>query len=104
MFDDRTILVEKMTDFLPRHMLNYNNHTNLSFCTRCETVRDFMNYCDNEDYNFLGITNPPYNPYGADFNYAVVFEDKNNDYEILWHHCSKRWLNKLLTELGCSTI
>ena len=104
MLNDRTIFIEKMTEFLPRHMLSPQNHTVRSFCTRCETVREFENYCENENYNFLGITTPPYNPYGAEFNYAVVFEDKDNDYEILWHHCGKRWLNKLLTELGYENL
>lgn len=101
---EKEILIEKFTDFLPAHMLNFENHTVRSFCLKCEDITGFNSYLDNEDYNFLGITTPPYNPYGEEFNYAVVFEDIKDDYKILWHHCSRRWINQMRECLGCKKI
>lgn len=104
MLSERDIFIEKFTDFLPTHMLCYENHTNYSFTEPLQDIRELEMYCTSEHLNFLGLAIPPYNPYGEDYNYAVVFEQIDHDYEVMWHHCSKRWINRMLKDLGCKTI
>jgi hypothetical protein len=101
---DREIWIEKLTEFLPSHMLNYENHTNDSFAQSSTSIHELERYCEIERLNFLGIAIPPYNPYGEDYNYAAVFEKIENDYEVIWHHCSKKWINRFLFELGHPNI
>ena len=104
MIANKDILIEKFTEFLPTHLLSHSNHTNYSFANCTTSLQSFEQYCNEEKMNFLGIATPPYNPYGEDYNYAVVFELYEQDYEIVWHHCSRKWLNQFLRELGCSLL
>lgn len=106
MMDDVQLNIwkEKFSDFLPSYLLRYDNHTNFNYVHRCTRIVDLEHFCTNENVNFLGIAKPPYNPYGDEFNYAAVFEDINNDYEIAWHHCSRKWINSFRKELGIEEI
>lgn len=99
---DRDIFIEKLTEPFASHYLNYNNHTNCPTVLRCDNYRHVMEILEDLDCNFLGISTPPYNPYGEEYNFAFVLEDRQNDYEIVWHHCSRRWLNKIAESLGIS--
>lgn len=100
MCNDKQIFIEKLTEPLSEHYLTMENHTNYCFASKCETWLDVERLMEDEDWNFLGITTPPYNPYGKHFNFAFVLEDKQNDYEIRWHHISDMWLNKIAESLG----
>ena len=104
MIAKKEIWIEKFTDFLPSYMLSYDNHTNetLSQCTT--NIVSLQQYCDTERLNFLGIATPPYNPYGAEFDYAAVFEELDYGYRVVWHHCSRKWINQFLKELGCTLL
>jgi len=106
MMDDIQLNIwkEKFSDFLPSYLLRYDNHTNFNYVHSCTRIADLEYFCTNENVNFLGIATPPYNPYGDEFNYAAVFEDINNDYEIAWHHCSRKWINNFRKELGIEEI
>jgi hypothetical protein len=100
--NEKEIFIEKLTEQLSSHFLSYDNHTNAPTVLRCDSYRHVIDILEDLDYNFLGITTPPYNPYGEEFNFAFVMEDKQNDYDILWHHCSRKWLNKIAESLGIS--
>jgi hypothetical protein len=104
MINAKDVWVEKFTEFLPTHLLSYDNHTNESFANCSKTLSDLECYCREEKLNFLGIAVPPYNPYGEEYNYAVIFEAFDKDYEIMWHHCSRKFLNQFLRELGCEEL
>lgn len=95
---------EKFTEFLPSYMLTFENHTNFNYVHGCQKIADLTKFCTDENINFLGIAIPPYNPYGNEFNYAAVFEDISNDYEIVWHHCSRPWINNFRKDLGIEEI
>ena len=100
MFTEKEIFIEKFTNPLPRSFLTINNHTVYNYVCRCENWLDVEEIMKKEGWYFLGITTPPYNPYGKHFNFAFVIEDKENDYEIYWHHISDKWLNKIAENLG----
>ena len=104
MIDQKELWIEKFTEELPPHLLSYENHTNYSFANCTKSLSDLEYYCLEEKLNFLGISVPPYNPYGIDYNHAVVFEAIERDYEIVWHHCSRKWINQFLKELGCELL
>lgn len=101
---EKRILEEKFSDFLPSYMLNYDNHTNFSYASNCSNITELNMFCLNENFNFLGIAKPPYNPYGKEFDFAVVFEDTSNNYEIIWHHCSRSWINQFRAELSIESL
>lgn len=97
--DVKNLYREKFEDELPSHLVHYNNHSNYSFSNSTEDWIMLDRYCEENNINFLGITKAPYNPYGKEFEYAVVFEDINNDYEVFWYHTSKRWIEKMRKSL-----
>ena len=96
---DKEIFIEKLTEPIPKHYLCFENHTNYCMVSKCETWMDVEKLMEDEEWNFLGISIPPYNTYGEQMNYAFVIEDKINDYKIMWHHISEIWLNKIAKSL-----
>ena len=95
----KNIFIEKLTESFPDYYLHGENHTNNSIVSRCKTWQEVNSCMDELGWNFLGIATPPYNPYGKHLNFAFVIEDKDNDYEILWHHISDVWLNDIAKSL-----
>ena len=80
---------------IPTYFLSYENHKNFNDAHRCTSMSSLETFCNIQKLNLLGFAEPPYNPYGAEYNLAVVFEEIENDYRIVWHHCSKTWFNML---------
>lgn len=99
LINKKEIFVEKLTKPFSSHYLCRENHTNDCRVVVYEDWRDIDDYLEENGFNFLGITTPPYNPYGKHLNFAFVIEDKNNDYKILWHHVSDMWLDKIAISL-----
>ena len=100
LLQNRQIFIEKLTESLPDYYLNGENHTNYCIVTKCNTWQEVENCMEENNWNFLGISTPPYNPYGKHLNFAFVIEDKEHDYEILWHHVSDMWLGKIAESIG----
>jgi hypothetical protein len=99
MISNKNIFIEKLTESLPDYYLNGENHTNYCIVTKCNTWKEVEECMDENNWNFLGISTPPYNPYGKHLNFAFVIEDISDDYKILWHHVSDMWLDKIAESL-----
>ena len=99
MDSEKKIWLEKFSEeFHP--YLTSRNHTNFSMASTSKNLKELKDYLSHYNLNFLGIAKAPYNNYGRHFCYCAVFEDIDNDYEILWHHVSDCWINSFLEELG----
>ena len=99
---EKEIFIEKLTEPLPSYMLTAENHTNYSIVSKCSTWLEVFRTLSDEGYNFLGITTPPYNPYGKHLNFAFVMEDIYDDYAVCWHHISDMWLDKIAKDCGAN--
>lgn len=84
---------------IPSYFLSYENHRNYNEAHQCLTMTELEMFCKKENLIFKGLAIPPYNPYGEEYNYAVVFEDIENDYRLIWHHCSRTWIKRIESSL-----
>ena len=100
MFSSKYIFIEKLTESFPDYHLHGENHTNYCIVTKCDTWQEVERCMEENNWNFLGISTPPYNPYGKHLNFAFVIEDIEDDYKILWHHVSDMWLDKIAESLN----
>ena len=96
----KEIFIEKLIEPFSVSGLCYENHTNDCSVVKCDTWQEINYFLEERELNFLGIATPPYNPYGKHLNFAFVFEDKNDDYKILWHHVNDMWLDKIAKSLN----
>ena len=61
---NRDIFIEKLTESFPDYYLNGENHTNYCLVTKCNTWHEVEMCMEENNWNFIGISTPPYNPYG----------------------------------------
>ena len=96
----RKVQIEKLTDLLPTYRYSADNHTYDSCVLGFDTIREVELWCDSRDYQWQGITYPPYAPYSSGFYYlAFVIFDLINEEEY-WFHVPAFWVNNLREELG----
>ena len=96
---DKEIFEEKITDNFDIDLIGKKHEIDSSIMLN-DKYQMVVEFLQKRNWNFLGIAKPPYNTYGKEFDFAFIIEDINNDYEIRWHHVSRRWLNNLCEDMN----